>query len=326
MKTRLAVAAVTLALSFVGAEAWAQNGIARGKVLDENGQGVSGATVALEYLGRIVRQDYAGPPKNSERRYQTETDAKGEYTIIVAPGKYRITISKKEHQDVILERSIQPGVQTRVPDIRLVNMNAARAAAVEGHEVLGPLKRAMELTQAGRFEEAEAAYKEVLARDPSMVEARYNLGTIYLQRKDYAAAEAELSKVIELSPDTAEAYLGLSRAYGAQGDSARALEVMAQGVEARPDDPRLQFNLGVLYYNAQRTEEAEQALLKAEALDPTNVQLQFMLGNLALNRSDLDGAAGRFEKYLAEAPPEAPYRETATKLLEQLAPALDAES
>jgi hypothetical protein len=34
----------------------------------------------------------------------------------------------------------------------------------------------MELTRAGQLDEAEAAYKQVLAKDPEVVEAHYNLG------------------------------------------------------------------------------------------------------------------------------------------------------
>ena len=326
MKTRFLVTALTLTASLVAADAWAQNGVARGKVLDENGKAVPEASVTLEYLGRIVRQDYADPSKDAERKYETETDDKGHYTLIVSPGRYQITASKEDYQAASLEDSVHPGSQTRVPEIRIVTRRAARTAAVEGHEVLGPLKRAMELTQAGRLEEAEAAYKEVLAQDHSVVEARYNLGTIYLGRQDYAAAEGEFQKVIELSPGTAQAYPALSRAYAQQGHNERALEVMAQGVALEPEDAQMQFNLGVLYYNAQRTKEAEDTLRTVETLDPDNVSIQYMLGNLALNRSDLEGAAARFEKYLAKAPEGAPYRKTATDLLEQLRPALTPES
>jgi len=326
MKTRFVVAALTLSVGLVSAEARAQNAVARGKVLDKDGKGVSAATVTLEYLGSIARQDHADPGKDPERRYQTETDDKGQYTQIVSPGRYRITASKDDYQPASLDDSIHPSSQTKVPDIRIVTRKVARTAAIESDAVLGPLKRAMELTQAGQLEEAEAAYKEVIAQDPSVVEAHYNLGTIYLGRQDYPAAAGEFEKVIELSPDTVEAYPGLSRAYSAQGNDQRALEVMAQGVALKPDDARMQLNLGVLYYNAQRTEEAEEALLEAEALDPGNGRIQYMLGNLALNRSDLEGAAARFEKYLAVAPADAPYRETATKLLEQLRPATGPDS
>ncbi len=266
MKTRLFVAVLTLAVGLVAADVRAQNGVARGKVVDENGEAVPKAKVTLEYRGRIVRQYYA-EPASAERQYQAETDDKGQYTVIVSPGRYQITASKEDYQGAFLEHPISPGSQTRVPEIRIVRRQTAAAAAVEEDEVLGPLKRAMELTQAGKLEEAEAAYKEVLAADPSVVEAHYNLGTIYLGRKDYAAAGGEFRQVIELNPETGEAYSALSRVYQEQGDNERALEVLAQGVERRPEDVQMQLNLGILYNNAQRPEDAEVAFKKVEALD-----------------------------------------------------------
>jgi tetratricopeptide (TPR) repeat protein len=314
MKTRFFVAVLTLAVGLVATGVRAQNGVARGEVVDENGKPVPEAKITLESRGGI------------ERQYEAETNDKGEYQLIVSPGRYRITASKEDYQGASLEHAISPRSQTRVPDIRIVSRRTAAAAAVAEDEVLGPLKRAMELTQAGRLEEAEAEYKRVLAADPSVVEAHYNLGTIYLGRKDYPAAEGEFQQIIELSPETGEAYSALSRVYQEQGDNERALEVMTQGVAVKPEDVRMQLNLGVLYNNAQRPEEAEAAFRKVEALDPQYVRVQYLLGTLALNRGDVEEAVARLEKYLAEAPEDARDRATAQGLLEQLQPEASPES
>jgi tetratricopeptide (TPR) repeat protein len=328
--SRILLAFVALAASLVAADATAQNKVARGKVVDENGEGVSGASVTLERLGDAHRAGRstgtdAGTGTDAEYRYDAETDDKGQYSLMVFPGSYRVVVSRDGYQGAGVEGSVGPGSPPRLPDIRIVSLASARAAAVEADEVLGPLRHAMELTRAGRLDEAEASYKEVLAVDPSVVEAHFNLGTIYLERQDYAAARGEFEKVIELDPASLQAYPALSRACAALGDDERALEVMAEGVALEPENARMQFNLGVLYYNARRTEEAEATLLQVESLEPENVRVQFMLANLALNRSDLAGAAARFERYLAEAPADAPNRETAETLLEQLRPALGSE-
>jgi tetratricopeptide (TPR) repeat protein len=306
MKSRFVVVALTIGACLVAAEALAQRGVARGKVVDENGQAVPGASVTLEFRGGYTLD------------YQAETDDDGQYKLIVTPGPYEIIVAKEGYQGASLQHTIEQRTRGAVPDVRIVRRETAAAAAVEAHEVLGPLKRAMELTQAGRLEEAEAEYKKVLAEDPSMVEARYNLGTIYLGRKNYAAAEHEFQKIIELSPDTEEAYPALSRVYAEQGDDERALEVMTQGAALKPEDARIQLNLGVLYYNAQRMEEAEEILHKVEALDPENVRVQYMLGTIAVSRGDVEDATARLERYLAGAPENSPYRETAKNLLEQL--------
>jgi len=308
MKTRFPTGVLALGVCLAAAEAQAQRGIAQGRVIDENGQAVAEVTVVFEFHGGF------------EHKYQTKTNKKGQYTQILTPGPYRITASKDNYQGAFLDQTIAGGAATSVPDLQIVTQETAVAAAIEQHEVLGPLKRAMELTQAGKLDEAEAAYKEVLAKDPTVPEAHYNLGSIYLGRKDWPAAEAAFRKVIELRADRGEAYVALSRVYEDTAQPDRAIEVMEKAVAARPDDPRMHFDLGVLCFNAKRIEQAESAFHKVEALDPQNVGVHYLLGTLAVNRGDIGEAVSRLEAYLAKAPEDAPDRDTAKGLLEHLKP------
>lgn len=312
-KTWLAVGTLTVCACLMGTEAWAQRGIAHGRVVDENGQAVAGVTLTIEFQGGF------------ERKYETKTDKKGAYTQIVTPGPYRLTAMKDGYQGAYLEHTIETGGRTTVPDLRITSQEKAIAAAIEKDAVLGPLKRAMELTEAGKLDEAETAYREVLTADPSVAEAHYNLGSIHLSRNELDAAAVEFGKVVELRPDSEQAYGALSRVYEQKGDVERAIDVMAKGVAVRPDDPRMRFDLGILYFNARRTEEAAGAFRKVEALDPKNSRIHYLLATLALNRGDVEEAVARLEKYLAMSPEDAPDRDTAKGLLAQLRPAPTSE-
>ena len=194
MKTKVTMATLTLALCLAAAEARAQRGIAQGKVVDEKGQAVVGATVSFEFQGGV------------ELKFEAKTDKKGRYTQIVEPGRYRVSAKKDGYQGVFIQFTILGGPPIAIPELQLTSEETAIAAAVESDAVLGPLKKAMELTQAGKLDEAEAAYKQVLAKDPSVVEAHYNLGSIYLGRKDLAAAEVEFQRVVELEPQSGQGY------------------------------------------------------------------------------------------------------------------------
>jgi tetratricopeptide (TPR) repeat protein len=308
-KTRVFwIGGLALGACLLASQARAQRGIAQGRVIDENGEGVAKVTVVFDRRGGF------------EQHYQTRTDDKGRYTQIVEPGLYRITGSREGYQGGYLDETIPPGAPTRVPDLQIVSQEKAMAAAIEQDAVLGPLKRAMELTRDGRLEEAEAAYKEVLEKDPSVVEAHYNLGSIYLGQENFAAAADEFQKAIDLRPDSGDAYRALSRVYEKKGNTDQAITVMEKGVAVRPEDPVMQFDLGILHYNARHTAEAEAAFHKVETLDPGNVRIQYLLATLALNRGDAEEAVTRLDEYLAKAPENAPERETAKKLLDQLRP------
>ncbi len=297
---------VAVLLVIPAAELQAQSGIARGKVVDENKKPVADAKVVFEFQGGY------------EQSYEANTNEKGEYTQIVRPGRYRIVASKgDEYQPAFLDHTIDIG-HSNVPAIQIVSREAAMRAALEEDPVMGPLQKAMEATQAGKLDEAEALYQQVLEKDASIPEVHYNLGSIYTSRKDWTSAESSYRKVLELKPEFSEAYVALSRVYEASGRQAEALEVMIQGVAANESDSMLQYDLGVLHLNAKRSEEAEAAFRKVAALDEENFKVHYLLATLALNRGDAEGAVSQLETYLSKAPEDAADVATARTLLEEL--------
>src|SRR2546429_107033 len=83
---------------------------------------------------------------------------------------------------------------------------AAAAGSDKGRaELTAAFKSATELTQAGKYDEAIAAYNQILTTNPSIPEVQYNLGYIYTQKKDWANAEAAYKKALELKPSYNEA-------------------------------------------------------------------------------------------------------------------------
>ena len=287
-------------------ELQAQSGIARGKVVDENEKPVPDAKVVFEYRG------------GHEQRYEAKTNEKGEYTQIVRAGRYQIVASKgDEYRPTSLDHTISTGASD-VPVIQIVSREAFTKTALEKDPVYGPLQKAMQADQAGKLDEAEALYRQVLEKDASIPEVHYNLGSIYTGWKDWASAESSYRKVLELKPEFSEAWVALSRVYEATGRQAEALEVMIQGVAANESDSMLQYDLGVLHLNAKRSEEAEAAFRKVAALDDENFKVHYLLGVLALNRGDAEGAVSRLETYLSKAPEDAENVATARALLETL--------
>lgn len=298
---------LTLA-ALLGSEARAQTGTARGKVLDEQGQPLLEAKVLLEYQGDV------------NRKYETKTNKKGEFTQVgVHPGPYKITVSKEGYQGGFIEARISLGEPTYLPDFKLKTRAAAGQSASDqaAVELQAAFKNAIDLTSAGKLDEAEAAYKEILATHPSIPQVHYNLGYIYTQRKDWPSAEAAYKKALEIKPDYGEASLALARVYQDSGQKDKALAVMSQ---AGGDDPKVQFNLGVMHLNAAKYAEAEAAFKKAEALDSSNAEIQFHLASIALNLGKTDECIARLEKYLSMSPQNPQNAATAQGLLQALKP------
>jgi tetratricopeptide (TPR) repeat protein len=77
--------------------------------------------------------------------------------------------------------------------------------------------------RAGRLDEGERAFRQVLAINPGVAGAYANLGVIHMRRKQWPQALAALRKAEKLAPDIAGIRLNIGLAYFHQNDFARAI-------------------------------------------------------------------------------------------------------
>jgi Flp pilus assembly protein TadD len=309
MKRLFVMGGLFLALALVGSEAGAQTGTARGKIMDDKGQPIADAVVTIEYQGGVTR------------KYETKTNKKGEYTQVgIYPGVYKVTVNKEGYQGGILDARISLGEPTYLPDMKLMTRSAAQAAAAGGdkarEELTAAFKNATDLTQAGKYDEALAAYTELSAKNPSIPEVQYNIGFIYSQKKDWANAETAYKKALELKPSYSEANAALLRVYQESGQAEKVTELAASA----GSDPKVQFNLGVTFLNAGKGEEALAAFQKASAADPSNAEPYFYMGTVLVGQNKVPDAITNLEKYLSMNPANAQNVATAQGLLQALKP------
>jgi tetratricopeptide (TPR) repeat protein len=310
MKRLTIAAGLLLALTLLPGVASAQTGTARGRVVDEQGQVVPEAKVLVEFKA-----------KDLTAKFETKTNKKGEYIQVgLRPGVYRVTASKDGYQGSYAENRISLGEATVMPDILLRKAAAAAGAAGGGaDELRAHFKKALELTQSGQLDQAEAAYKEILTKAPSIPEVHYNLGYLYTQKKDWAAAEAAFQKALELKPDYSEATVALAKVYQDSGQVDKAAELMNKTSEGS-SDPKVLFNAAIFHLNSGQSQEAMDDFLKAEASDPQNAEIQYHLGTIMVGQNKIADAVARLEKYLSMNPQNPQNVATAKGLLAALKP------
>lgn len=148
----------------------------------------------------------------------------------------------------------------------------------------------------GRFQDAAGLYRQVLAADPSQVEAQYLLGAACHALGLTSEAIARLSDALRRRPDLAEVHhhLGVVLAENRQPDEAeqsirRALELKPQMVEAHHD-------LGVLLVEQNRAHEAAAAFRRVVELKPHDPIAHSDLGAALERIGDLDAAAESFRR------------------------------
>jgi tetratricopeptide (TPR) repeat protein len=304
MKRLLAVGALLFAFGLAH-EAAAQTGTARGKVVDDKGQPVPEAVVSIEFQGGVTR------------KFETRTNKKGDYTQVgLAPGVYRFTASKDGLQPVYAEIRINLGDPTYVPELKLVPRPTGSTTAGEANVLQADFKKAADLMAAGKGAEAEAAFKALAEKNPTVPEIHYNLGLLAAQRKDWAGAEAAYKKALEIKPDYSVAYTALSNVYLASNQPDKAAEIASKAMGAAGTDAKALFQVGYVAFNSGKYAEAAEAFKKAEAADPNNAETQFFLGSIALSSNNLDECITRLEKYTTTAAPTSPNVATAQALLQ----------
>lgn len=302
MKTALTAMGVLLGLALVAPPAQAQMGGARGKVVDKEGKPVAEATVQIEFSGK--------PDK-----YEVKTDKKGEYLQVgLEPGNHLITASK----DGYVPGGRYARIGLGITDVPPIELELAPPPPLDQAALNDMFAKAVQLTQEGQLDEAEAAYREILDLQPNLAEALGNLGYVYAKKEDWERAEASYLEAIEQRPDEARFTIALAQLYRDSGQAEKADALSERIVTQEPVDATDQINRGVFLLNSGHTEEAQKAFEDALATDPSAAVAHYHLGTLLVGQGKAGEAIEHLEAYLASDPGNSQYVATAQGLLEAL--------
>lgn len=102
------------------------------------------------------------------------------------------------------------------------------------------------LQLAGRFEEAEQAYRRALELAPERISPRFNLGLLLQRGGRWREALAEYQSVLAREPDHAWAHYQIGSLYEAQGDDRRAIRWYGRAFALEPRLAFAEYNPGVI--------------------------------------------------------------------------------
>ncbi len=93
------------------------------------------------------------------------------------------------------------------------------------------------LHRMGRYEEAEASYRSALAHDAACCEAAYNLGSLHEDRGLIDEAVSDYRQALVLSPDYADAHFNLAGALARSGRDGEAIKHWQRYLELDSGSP-----------------------------------------------------------------------------------------
>ncbi|MYE83904.1 MAG: tetratricopeptide repeat protein [Gammaproteobacteria bacterium] len=190
----------------------------------------------------------------------------------------------------------------------------AQRRSVETDRFHADMRRAIEALGAGRPQDAETIYRDVLKKDPSHVHALVGLANaaidrnvpddaarlleramaitpnmthvhralsrLHMNRSRYAEAEAAARRAVELNPELADAWTTLGTVYAWGLKQRDAAEAFGKSLEIAPRQPRVLLSLGHVRKTLGETEASVRAYRDGLAMEPRLGEAWWSLADL----------------------------------------------
>ena len=164
---------------------------------------------------------------------------------------------------------------------RMATISEALALALEHH-------------QAGRLQDAERMYRQILAAQPNEPEAIHLLGVIAYQEGRLEVAVECISRAIALRGTESAFHYNLANAFKAQSKLAEAVACYRRALELKPDFVAAHINLGNTLRGQGKLDEAAACFRRALASKPDLADAH----STSATRSARPGEAGRSDRLL----------------------------
>jgi tetratricopeptide (TPR) repeat protein len=153
--------------------------------------------------------------------------------------------------------------------------------------------------QAGRLQDAESIYRQILAHDPKNADALHLLGVVAHQCGNYPAAIELIGKSISIQPVHPSAYTNLGESLRLSGRLPEARDALLKAIQQQPTSAEALGNLGLVYAGMGQGDQALDAYRQALAINPNLPQTHNNLGNLLLEQKDAVAALAAYDRALA---------------------------
>ena len=183
--------------------------------------------------------------------------------------------------------------QTAPPPQGLKPASKAPATTTQNADPRELFQRGETALKADNLDDAEHAFRAVLAIDPQAAGAYANLGVIYMRRKQWPHALDMLRKAQRLAPQIAGVRLNIGLAYYRQNDFHSAIPPFESVVHDAPDSVQARYLLGLCYFFTSRYGDAATTLEPLWPQESDNLNYLYVLSNAAhkADRPDLDQKA-----------------------------------
>jgi tetratricopeptide (TPR) repeat protein len=156
-------------------------------------------------------------------------------------------------------------------------------------------------TQVGKRDIAVDFFRQSIAINPNWAEAHYNLGNALCESGKQDEAIAAFRNAVALKPHP-HAYCNLGFALRDKGQTADAIMAYRQAIAIKPQFPEAYYNLGNALYDIGQMNDATVAFRQAIAFEPRYPEAFNNLGNVLRDKGQLDEAIEAYHRAIAIKP------------------------
>lgn len=167
------------------------------------------------------------------------------------------------------------------------------------------MEQGMEHHRKGKLNDAEAAFRQVLTRQPNHAHALYYLGAVAFGRNQPKQAIELILRAIQLAPNEPLYHGNLGVLFATQNAMEDAIKAMRRCVELMPSYPDGYLNLGSALFQSGKLDEAIEAYEKALEQNPKHYEAAVGLAKIHKKREDAPQAVKAYQR-AADIKPELP--------------------
>jgi tetratricopeptide (TPR) repeat protein len=300
----------TIILSLIACPAFAQR--------DRDTFG-SSATAPGEIFGQVRMAESNSPVKNISVRLERFGGGLIEEMMTDGNGKFRFAGLKRDQYTVAVRiprftpAQQQVDLQFVLRAYLLIDLSPEKTGTETNStnvivDARVPAEAQMEfekgraIAQEKRAEQALSHLERSINLYPDFLEAHLLIGTLYLERQQYAKAETALLRATQINPSTASAFISLGEVYRRQKRYVDAEKALKEGLALNENSWQGHFTLGRVYWEMGEPMKAGPPIGRTLQLKPDKAEAHLLAGNIFLRLNLADRALIEYEEYLRLAP------------------------
>ncbi len=164
------------------------------------------------------------------------------------------------------------------------------------------LQKGLACHTAGRLQEAEKIYRQILAQVPEHPDATHFMGVLAYNVGKNDVAKIYLRKAIALMPENSACYCNMGNVFQHEKAYAKSMVWYKMSIELNPQNQKAHSNLGVAYLRLGKLEKALKSIETAISIDPEYTDALVNYGETLKAMGDYDKSLDAYDRAIAISP------------------------